>query len=249
MEGRLVSKRRAYKGCVVKNILLKKVLAGALDGPVTVGLDIGKSEVFAVLRWKDGTFERPWKMRNPTEIMVLTRLLQELAQQRPMMVTMESTGTYGDPLRQALTDAGLDVRRVSGKAVSDYAEIFDGVSSKHDGKDAAIVAELTAFGKSWAWPYVQKNEHDAKMAYYVDWLDAQQDVQMLWTGRLESQSARHWPELTKLLSLTSVTLLKILIHYGGPTLLCPRSGSGETTCGMGAARRASQKKQTTLDVA
>ena len=60
---------------------------------------------------------------------------------------MESSGTYGDPLRQALSDAGLEVQRVSAKAVKDQAETFDGVPSQHDGKDAAIIADLCAGAK------------------------------------------------------------------------------------------------------
>ena len=86
---------------------------------------------------------------------------------------MESTGTYGDALRQALTDARLNVHRVSGKATHDYAEIFDNVPSNHDGKDAAIIAELAAMNKSWPWLHEQRNEQDAQMAYWVDWLDAE----------------------------------------------------------------------------
>ncbi len=42
---------------------------------------------------------------------------------------------------------------------------------------------------------------EAEMAYRADWLDAQQRVQMLWLGRLESLLARHWPEATRVLDL------------------------------------------------
>ena len=49
------------------------------------------------------------------------------------MVSMESTGTYGDALRAALAAAGLEVHRVGGKAAHDYAEVFDGVPSQHPG--------------------------------------------------------------------------------------------------------------------
>ena len=116
----------------------------------------------------DGTFERPWKILNPSELTLLVKLLTNLAKERPMIVAMESTGTYGDALRGALTDAKLTIHRVSGKAASDYAEIFDGVPSKHDGKDAAIVAELAALGKSSPWPYRSKTEWDAEMARWAD---------------------------------------------------------------------------------
>ena len=36
-----------------------------------------------------------------------------------LVVAMESSGTYGDALRQALGDNGIDVRRVNGKAAHD----------------------------------------------------------------------------------------------------------------------------------
>ena len=212
-----MGKRRAYRSTAVKKVVLEKVLASAPAGDVHIGMDVGKAEVFAVLRWSDGTFERPWKVKNPTEIMPLVAILQVLAKDRAVTIAMESTGTYGDALRQALGDAELCVHRVSGKAAHDYAEIFDGVPSKHDGKDAAVVAELAALGKSWPWPTKTRTNKDVKMAYWVDWLDAQQSIQMLWIGRLEGLLARHWPELTSLLDLTSVTLLEMLAHYGGPS--------------------------------
>lgn len=218
-------KRRAYRATAVKNVVLEKVLESAPEGAVSVGLDIGKLEVFAVIRWAERTFERPWKVKNPSEILILVRLMQELADHRTLTVAMESTGTYGDALRQALTDARLNVHRVGGKATHDYAEIFDGVPSQHDGKDAAIVAELAALGKSWPWPYQPRNDQDAQMAYWVDWLDAQQSIQMMWLGRLESQLARHWPEATNPLGLTSVTLLEALAHYGGPAKLSSDEGA------------------------
>ena len=66
-------------------------------------------------------------------------------------------------LRQAVTDAKLTAHRVSGKAVHDYAEIFDGVPSQHDGKDAAMVAELAAIGKSSPWPYEPLTEIDQEL--------------------------------------------------------------------------------------
>ncbi len=218
-------KKRAYRASDIKKVVLSKVLESGPAGAVTVGLDIGKLEIFAVVRWSDGTFERPWKVQNPSEIGWLVQLLRNMAGERPMMVAMESTGTYGDALRQTLTDVALDIQRVGGKAASDYAEIFDGVPSKHDGKDAAIVAELAALGKSWPWPYQSKVKSDAEMAYWADWLDAQQSIQMLWIGRLESLLARHWPEVTRLLDLTSVTLLRTLVHYGGPAKLAQDSAA------------------------
>src|SRR5262245_3461021 len=94
--------------------------------PFTVGIDVGKYELRAVLRWPDGQFERPWKVANPGAIGALVGLLRPLAQERPVCVALEPSGVYGDPLRQALADARVSVHRVSPKAAHDYAEVFDG---------------------------------------------------------------------------------------------------------------------------
>ncbi|MGH9609914.1 MAG: IS110 family transposase [Bryobacteraceae bacterium] len=198
---------------------LESVIAKAVSGFVWVGVDVGKKYAFVVIRFADGSFERPWKVRNPSELEFLVGLLARLFQHQRLTVAMESTGTYGDPLRAELTLAGLPVARVSGKASKDHSEAFDGVPSQHDGKDAAVVAELAAFGKSRPWPYRQLSEADAELAYWVGEVDDQQRVENFWTGKLEAHMARHWPELTRLIGLTSVTLLSLLAHYGGPAAL------------------------------
>jgi transposase len=214
-----MAKSKAYRATDVKNVQIERLLRKAPEGPVSVGLDVAKNEVFVVVRWGNGEFERPWKAGNPAQLGLLTTMLRELGQARPLTAAMESTGTYGDPLRGQLAEAGVSLHRVGGKAASDYAEILDGVPSQHDGKDAAIVAELAAFGKSSPWPYREPTPLDAELAYWVEWLDAQQSIRMLWIGRLEGLLARHWPEATGVLGLTSLTLLQALAHYGGPAAL------------------------------
>jgi transposase len=47
----------------------------------------------------------------------------------------------------------------------------------------------------------------------------EQRVQAVWVGRLEGLMARHWPEATSVLDLTSVTLLRSLVEYGSPANL------------------------------
>src|SRR5258708_5385346 len=190
-------RRKAYRSTEVKHVELELVLSRGPQGPVTVGLDVGKFVIYVVVRWSDGSFERPWRVENPSEIELLVRLLVALAASRKMTVAMESTGTYGDALRGKLSAAGLVLHRVGGKAASDYAEIFDGVPSQHDGKDAAVVAELAAIGKSQPWPAGPPAY--GGLVHDVHWLEAQQDVLQLWIGRLEALLARHWPEGTALL--------------------------------------------------
>ncbi len=132
---------------------------------------------------------------------------------------MESSGTYGDVLRQALADNGIEIQRIGGKAAHDYAEVFDGVPSQHDGKDAAVLAELAALGKGRPWPYEAPDSWEEELAYWVEEMVSQRQIVTLWQGRLEGLAARHWPELLQVLKLSSGTLLRILKRYGSPQAL------------------------------
>lgn len=208
--------RRVYQTVAVKKVVLEQVIASLAEGAVQAGSDIGKEVILTVLRDSRGKFSKAWKTRQPSELRELVGLLAELSGQRPLVVAMESTGTYGDAFRQGLSDAGVAVERVSGKAVKDYAEIFDGVPSNHDGKDAAMIAELASLGKGRAWPYRPRSAWEGELAGQVEWLDMQQRIQQMWLGRLEGLLARHWPEATRLVRLSSVTLHRALAHYGGP---------------------------------
>jgi transposase len=214
-----VNKSKTYRSIPVKRVEVEQILATHEDECVEAGLDIGKQWIWAVIRFRDGTYLRPWRAGNPTEIRFLADLLKHMSERVKLKVAMESSGTYGDPLRQALSDAGLDMHRVSSKASHDWAEAFDGVPSQHDGKDAGVVAELCAMGKSVAWPLRQPGEQEQELAYWVDQLDAAHRVQQVWIGRLESRLARHWPELSHELKLSSPTLLKSLGHWGSPAAL------------------------------
>jgi len=211
-----MKKKRAYRARSVKQVNWAVASQGRGGQGVHVGFDVGKEAVLAVVRWGEDQFERPWLVENPGEIRALVNLLVRIDGERPLTLAMEPTGTYGDGLRQALADEGLSLRRVSTKAAHDYAEIFDGVPSQHDGKDAAVVAELAAQGKSQEWPWRAPSVADEEMAYWVDWMDAQQRQLTMWLGRLEALVVRHWPEAAQWLKVSSGTMLRVLERYGGP---------------------------------
>src|SRR5262249_24497994 len=139
---------RAYRATRVNDVNWEQIARGKEGLGVILGVDVGKFDVLVVCRWADGRFERPWRIKNPWEIATLVALVRQVKADRRLVVAMESSGTYGDALRQALGDNGIEVERVNGKAAHDYAEVFDGVPSQHDGKDAAVVAELAALGKA-----------------------------------------------------------------------------------------------------
>lgn len=215
-----MQKSRAYRVTDVKRVCFDGVVAGRDGVPAYVGLDVGKETILSSLRWGQGDFERPWRVNSPLEIGELVALLVRLNEGRRLVVALEPTGTYGDPLRQALADAGLTAHRVSPKASHDYAEIFDGVPSQHDGKDAAIVAELAALGKSSEWEF-SHSDWEQELAYWVDRRDAERRQSAVWFGRLEGLLARHWPEATRILPLSGGVLLRCLAEYVYP-LVCDR---------------------------
>src|SRR3954454_16789649 len=201
-----MSQSKAYSAVPVNRVLLEPLTRGRQGLDVVVGADIGKFDILVVPRWPDADFGRPWRVQNPQQVPDLVRLLVQLSQGRRLRVALEPSGTYGDVLRQALHDANLPGQRVSPQADHDHAEIFDGVPSQHDGKDAAVVAELAALGKASSWPYETAPEWEQELAYHVDWLAAQCRLLSLWAGRLESLLARHWPEPTRVLQVSPAIL-------------------------------------------
>ena len=147
---------KAYRATRVNDVDWDRLARGNEGLGITLGIDVGKHDLWPVFRWDSGGFERPWRVKNPEQIPTLIALILRMSTDRKLVVAMESSGTYGDALRQALADAKIAVCRVSNKASHDYAEIFDGVPSQHDGKDAAVIAELAGLGKSQPWGYERR---------------------------------------------------------------------------------------------
>src|SRR3974377_2137025 len=176
--------RRAYRATGVNDVDGEEIARGKEGLGVTLGVDVGKFDVLVVCRWANGNFERPWRVKNPREISTLAALANRVQMERKLVVAMESSGTYGDALRQAVSDHGIEIQRVGGKAAHDYAEVFDGVPSQHDGKDAAVVAELAALGKGRPWPYESADSWEEELAYWVEEMVCHRQIVVLWQGRL-----------------------------------------------------------------
>src|SRR5262249_47019922 len=192
-------------------------------------------------RWADGRFERPWRVKNPWEIPALLEVVKRVKADRKLVVAFEPSGTYGEALRQALGDNGIEVQRVSGKAAHDYAEVFDGVPSQHDGKDAAVVADLAAVGKAKPWAYQADDSWEEELAYWVEEMVAQRQMLMPWQGRLEGLLARHWPEASQVLKLSSGTLLRTFKRYGSPQALAADAEAGKELARWGRSQLSAAK--------
>jgi transposase len=211
-----VKRKTPYSLVDVNSVRIDSIVQSRAGQKCIAGVDVAKHELVVCLYWPDRNFDRPWRVKCPSQVRELVGKLAELSAHCPLVVAMESSGTYGDVLRQAVADAGIEVHRVSSKAVKDHCETFDGVSSQHDGKDAAIIGELCWMGKSVVWPWSQRCEQDQEMRYWIRKLDTAQRIRQVYYGKLEGLLARHWPEATGLLKLTSVTLVDALARWGDP---------------------------------
>ena len=81
-------------------------------------------------------------------------------------------------------------------------------TSQHDGKDAAMIAELSAMGKGANWNYIPDTEALAHVRYHVRSIDHAKNEFVRLIGKLEASVARHWPELTREIELSTPTALK-----------------------------------------
>jgi transposase len=231
-----VKRRSPYRLVDVKSVALDPLLAARATQACWAGIDISKHSATVCLYWPDKTFERPWQVKLPEELPVLIDRLRQLRQHCPLLLAMESSGTYGDALRQAAADAGIAVHRVSGQAVKGAAEAFDGVPSQHDGKDAAVIAELACQGKSVSWAWTSGSEQEQAMGYWVAELDRQQRIRQIYAGQLEALLARHWPEAQRIVRQSGATLVRALSKWGTPSTLAADAGAARTLARIGGAR-------------
>jgi len=228
-----MKRKTLYSLVEVKDISLERITEAHPGQSCVVGVDVAKAELVCCLYWPDRSFDRPWRVESPGQIGVLVALLQALSARGPVAVAMESSGTYGDVLRQALCDAGVEVRRVSAKAVKDHAETFDGVPSQHDGKDAAVIAELCWLGKGVAWPWQDRPEADQAVRFFVRKLDTHQRIKQMYAGKFEALLARHWPEIGRLMNPSGATLPRALAQWGDPRQVAADPQAAATLQGFG----------------
>jgi transposase len=218
--------RSPYSLVDVKAVDVERIAQRLGGQRCVVGVDVAKAEPVACVYGPERQFERPWRVRSPGQIGLLVEKIGQLRRAGPLVVAMESSGTYGDPLRQALADQAISVERVSAKAVKDHAETFDGVPSQHDGKDAAVIGELCWRGHGRPWDWRELPEFDQALRYWVRKLDTAQRIQQVYAGKLEALLARHWPEATGLLKASGATLPGALAHWGDPRKLAADPAAG-----------------------
>ena len=204
--------KRNYRTKNVKQIdfnKLKNQLAGAR---IAVPIDIAKQDQFALIVSEGNSVSLLFRWKHPVETPAVLAALHSL--DCPTTVIIESTSTYGDALRYQFRKLGFDVHQASAKRVHDAKEIYDGVPSLHDAKAATIIGRFYKDGLTKPWRALTEEERNLNALRRE--YDIHQGCYQSNLGRLEAYLSRHWPEVTYLMKLSSVTLESILIKYGTP---------------------------------
>lgn len=206
-------KKHSYRSVDVKR-MDKERLAAAVDGKrVVFAIDVAKEKQYGALMTEDRETQVivRWDMVEDTRSVM--KLVDELPASEVVAV-MEPTGTYGDPIRFQLEEIGIPVHQVSAKRSHDASEVYDGVPSFHDAKAAEIIGRLYWEGVSKE--YRRRGEDERALAAAVSALEMYEGTYGRRRNKVESILARHWPELTKYLDLSGVTILELLSEMGGP---------------------------------
>ncbi len=198
----------------VKRVRVGLLIEAVRGQNVVLGIDVAKEAMVAAVMDEGAVVLSTIRWSHPAETSVLVDLMEALrGEAAGVDVAMESSGSYGDALRWQFIQRGFEVHRVSAKKTHDMAEIYDGVPSKHDAKDAAIISKLHLDGTSTPWPVKPARERELAAALrLLEMYDKQMRQNQ---SRLEARLARHWPELTGWLSIGSATLVELLGAYGG----------------------------------
>lgn len=209
-------KKKSYKVVDVKNLRLADVKAGLSTSKRAVfGIDVAKSEAVVSIGGDDTESIVVFKVKQPAELPELLEIAMELRTAGyEVELAAESTGTYSDVLVYQARQRKLPVYRVSTKFVHDAKEIHDGVSSKHDAKDATLILWLHVQGKSRPW--LQQEESQRRAKAVVARREIYVHAYVANAARLEALLARHWPELLALGAAIGVLLLKLLVELPSP---------------------------------
>ena len=205
--------KRKYRAIDVKQIDANQLHEQVRGRKVVLGGDMAKEKHYGALLAEDKEVILLFKRDQLSESVHVVDLLRSLPASS-LAVAIEPSGTYGDPFRALAQSAGLRVYRVSPKRCHDYAEVYDGVPSTHDGKSAVLLGRLYLEGFSTEWS--AESEAQRELAAAVREVTLYQAEAQRHLGRLEAYLARHWPELPSLLGLQSATLLELLMTYGDP---------------------------------
>jgi transposase len=206
-------KNRSYRSVDVKKVDRARLRESVEGKRVVFAVDVAKETIYGAFMGEDRRTSLTVRWDQLEESRSVVDMLKELPAKR-IEVAMEPTGTYGDPIRALLQEAEIPVYQVAPKRSHDAAEVWDGVPSLHDAKSCEIIGRLHLDGASKLWE--GRSEGEREIAAAVAMIEVHGEVYDKRINQIEARLARHWPELSKYLDLTGVTILEVLAEMGGP---------------------------------
>ncbi len=212
-------KNNTYRSVEIQKVTAAQVLALIVTPVVLFALDVAKRRVLLAITDAAGGLARLAHFAMPDQLsQVLALAAQIVADGRSVQFVLEPTGTYGDPIVAQAHRAGHEVFLVSPKRTHDAAEVFDGVPSKHDPKDATIIARLHAQGIATRWKPMPMRRRELRALIAERELYAAPLQEHL--GRAEAWLASWWPELLQAVEVhTRISLHRWLLRYPDPALV------------------------------
>lgn len=224
-----MKKKIQYRAIDVDQLSVEVLKQTFAEGTrVVVGVDVAKRKFLAALCSADGDAQIIVRFEHPRQTGTFVRLLADLhSASRAVEGVMEPTGTYGDPLRYQLGLRSVPVFRVNNKHVHDAAELFDRSPSKHDAKDACLIAWLHTQGRSARWHELAEERRGVRA------LIAQRELYDEPLRRLFAQIepllARHFPELETFFDMSGrKTPYRLLERFGSPSAMAKVSAQEMT---------------------
>lgn len=206
-----------YSARKIKHVNVNALKAKFAQKELVLATDIAKINMYTAFTSSDGEVEVIVHWVHPSELETLVALVQDIAPAKVIKL-LESSGTYGEPLRARAHALGWEVRMVAAKRVHDAAELYDGVPSMHDAKAATLIARLHAMGLSKPWEAMAEDERGLRA--YTRELERYQAQMRPLIGRLEADLASFWPELDQLMDKGRASTLALLEEFGGPQGVC-----------------------------
>ena len=208
--------KRTYRSVEVQTVEKARLLALLPATLVIVAIDVAKRKQVAALGVPQGNQQLLVRFEHPRQTPQFMELMGGLvAEGKTVQVVMEPTGTYGDILCYEAHRRGAEVYQISPKRTHDAAEVFDGVPSYHDAKDATVIARLHAQGVSRRWQPADEERREIRALVARREIHARQREVLY--GELEAVLARHWPEVQEVLDFRhSHSALRLLVDYPDP---------------------------------
>ncbi len=238
-------RKRSYRATSI-NTISASTVAERLGPRAVLAIDVAKEVMYGALvdaASRETVVTIKWQ--HPQQTPAVLVLIGELgAAGIGIEAALEPSGTYGDALRYHLGEAGVDIYRVTPKRVYDARALYDGVSSLHDAKAAAIIGRLHLEGLSQRWlnTTAQRREMSAHAAAMAHASEQRQRT----LGKIEALLSRHFPELTQYVSLTDATLPALLAHYGSAEAIAADREGVEALLGRVSRQRLCAAKRSAL---